>query len=36
VRYDVAALGRDEGLIASNGWVHDAVVGRLGALFSKK
>jgi 3'(2'), 5'-bisphosphate nucleotidase len=36
LRYDVAALGRDEGLIASNGWVHDAVVGRLGTLFPKK
>ena len=36
LRYDVAALGRDDGLIASNGWIHDAVVGRLGTLFPKK
>jgi len=36
LRYDVAALGRDDGLIASNGWIHDGVVGRLGTLFPKK
>jgi 3'(2'), 5'-bisphosphate nucleotidase len=36
LRYDVGALGRDEGLIASNGWVHDPVVARLGTLFPKK
>lgn len=35
LRYDVASLGREQGLIASNGLVHASVVTRLGALFPR-
>jgi len=36
LRYDERSLGREQGLIASNGLVHDSVVARLGALFAKR
>ena len=34
--YSVDSLGREQGLIASNGLVHDSVVARLGALFATR
>jgi 3'(2'), 5'-bisphosphate nucleotidase len=36
LRYDVSSLGREQGLIASNGRVHDSVVQRLAALFPNR
>ena len=36
IGYSIDSLGRDEGLIASNGLVHDSVVTRLGALFPRR
>jgi 3'(2'), 5'-bisphosphate nucleotidase len=35
VRYDETELARLHGLVASNGHVHDAVIGRLAALFPR-